>query len=159
MPFISGGKPWRTRQQNCEEEETNPLCHSTWHWFFSSLVPEVKQEPVPIAKQLPPTLIKAALQKHKLLSDNVFRRIPMVKVLRWNSHRKTVRHTTKNGMYEPLWRRGATSQSCKVHASGSKCSWTAGISSYATCHRKCISSGRLQDHSVASNYWFLAPVT
>ena len=41
--------------------------------------------------------------------------------------------------------------------SDSKCSWPAGINSYATCRSKPITPGRIQDHSGASNSWRLAP--
>ena len=62
-------------------------------------------------------------------------------------------------MCEHLWSQWCRLAFMEGHASDSKCSWSAGLSSYATCQSKPVTSGWFQDHSVASNSWRLGPVT
>ena len=61
----------------------------------------------------------------------------------------------KNGTWELLGRRGASSQSCKV----TRAIWNVHDQPEPVRRRPAIVPGRIQDHSAASNSWRVAPVT
>ena len=64
----------------------------------------------------------------------------------------------KKGTCEHLWCHWRHIAIMKGRAGESKCSQSAGITLYATCHSKPDRSGRIQDHFAPSNSWRLAPV-
>ena len=69
----------------------------------------------------------------------------MVKVRRQNTNWKPVKETKKNWHVRALWHQWCHLAIMQGHASCSICSWSAGIISYATCRRKCITPGRILD--------------
>ena len=60
---------------------------------------------------------------------------------------------------ELLWHQWCHLAITQGLVSDSKCSWSAAIIPKVTCRSKPNASGRIQDHSAASNYWRPAPVT
>ena len=100
------------------------------------------------------------LQNHKLWSDRFVSVIsdgegPRLKFEREDGQTDS----EKTGTCERLRRQWCHLAFMQGHASDSKCSWSARISSYATCRSKPITPRRIQDHFTASNSWRLAPVT
>ena len=106
------------------------------------------------------TKIKGTLHSKIMSSDlrDFFRRI------RWWRSKVKIRTGGQSNRQRKKWHvRVFVTSWCHLafmqgHVRDSKCSWSAGISLYVTLRSKPITSGWIQDHFAASDYWRLAPV-